>query len=420
VPGLFARRGDGIESARLRPESGERIMKITNIRVTHVNVPFDAPFWWTAGLYGGASKSIIEVETDQPGLTGLGEAPWWHFGEVIKAEIAHALIGADPLDRADCEARCVPPYQITANTGENAASIAFGAVELALWDIAAKGAGMPLYKLLGGAVRKQIPFTEYFAFRPKQGNAGGEMSAEAIVEYCLRMREEFGSTFFEGKLILGDPELEIRTVKLLREALGEKAMIRLDSNMQWSLTTARRILREIEPYNIRNYEDPVATFEEMAELRRHSAIPFSTHVPDLRRAVALGAPDYFVCNFAALGGLQRTLDFIAACEAMGKGFWCYSNDLGIMTAAYLHVVAARQWIKEPSQSLFAWQVGDVVKGGPFRQVSNVVPVPEGAGLGVELDPESMRRWAKHFIDNGPMSHFNHPDKPGRYLRLPLN
>lgn len=395
-------------------------MKITAIRVTHVNVPFDAPFWWTAGLYGGASKSIIEVETDQPGLTGLGEAPWWHFGEVIKGEIAPALIGADPLDLADCQSRCVPPYQITANTGENASSVAFGAVELALWDIKAKAFAMPLYKLLGGAVRKDIPFTEYFSFRPKQGDAGGEMTPEAIVDYCLKMREEHGSTFFEGKLILGDPELEIETVRKLRAALGEKAMIRLDSNMQWSLTTARRVLREIEPYNIRSYEDPVATFEEMAALRQHSAIPFSTHIPDLRRAVALGAPDFFVCNFAALGGLSRALDFIAACEAMGKGFWCYSNDLGIMTAAYLHVVAARQWITEPSQSLFAWQIGDVVKGGPFRQKNNTVRVPEGHGLGVELDPAGMARWAAHFREHGPMSHFHDPAMPGRYRRLPMN
>ena len=394
-------------------------MKITDIKVTHVNVPLDAPFWWTAGLYGGASKSIVEVETDQ-GLIGLGEAPWWHFGEVIRQEIAPALIGADPLDLADCEARCVPPWQITANTGENAASVAFGAVELALWDIKARAFAMPLYKLLGGAVRKDISFTEYFSFRPEQDGAGGEMSPEAIVDYCLAMREAHGSTIFEGKLILGDPRLEIRTVRLLREALGEDAMIRLDSNMQWSLTTARRVLREIEPFNIRNYEDPVATFEEMAALRQHSIIPFSTHVPDLKRAVALGAPDYFVCNFAALGGLARTLKFIAACEAMGKGFWCYSNDLGIMTAAYLHVVAASPWITEPSQSLFRWQVGDVIENGPFRQTANTVRVPEGDGLGVTLDREAMTRWHRHFADNGPMSHFHDPAMPGRYRRLPLN
>ena len=186
-------------------------------------------------------KSIVEVETDE-GIVGLGEAPWWHFGEVIKAEIAPALIGADPLDLADCEGRCVPPWQITANTGENAAAVAFGSVELALWDIRGKAFGMPLYKLLGGAVRKDIPFSEYFAFRARHGDAGGEMTPEAIVDYCLRMRDEHGSTIFEGKLIMGDPELEIRTVRMLREALGEKAQIKLDSNMQWSLTTARRVL----------------------------------------------------------------------------------------------------------------------------------------------------------------------------------
>ena len=197
------------------------------------------------------------------------------------------------------------------------------------------------------------------------------------------------------------------------------AMIRLDSNMQWSLTTARWVLSEIEAFNIRNYEDPVATFEEMAELRRHTMIPFSTHVPDLRRAVALGAPDNFVCNIAALGGITATLTFVAACEAMGKGFWCYSNDLGIMTAAYLHLTAATHWITEPSQSLFRWQIGDVIDGGPFRQTNNTVRVPEGPGLGVKLDPGSMARWHKHFVDNGPMSHFHHPESPDRYTRLPL-
>ena len=371
------------------------------------------------GLYGGASKSIVEVETDE-GVVGLGEAPWWHFGEVIKAEIAPALIGADPLDIADCEARCVPPWQITANTGENAV-----VDRLRLGRAGAVGHPRQGFRhaALQAARRRGAqgdPVLGVFLLPAEHEGAGGEMTPEAIVDYCLKMREAHGSTIFEGKLIMGDPELEIRTVRMLREALGEAAQIRLDSNMQWSLTTARWMLREIEPYNVRNYEDPVATFEEMAALRQHSRIPFSTHVPDLRRAVALGAPDYFVCNFAALGGLSKTLKFIAACEAMGKGFWCYSNDLGIMTAAYLHVIAATQWITEASQSLFRWQVGDVVKDGPFRQTNNVVRVPEGPGLGVELDPKAMAKWAGHFTEHGPMAHFNDPRSPGRYRRLPLS
>ncbi len=128
----------------------------------------------------------------------------------------------------------------------------------------------------------------------------------------------------------------------------------------------------------------------------------------------------FVCNFAALGGLSRTLKFVAACEAMGKGFWCYSNDLGIMTAAYLHVTASTPWITEASQSLFRWQVGDVIRDGPFRQINDTVRVPEGPGLGVELDPASMKRWSAHFAEHGPMSHFHDPANPGRYRRLPLH
>jgi glucarate dehydratase len=185
-------------------------------------------------------------------------------------------------------------------------------------------------------------------------------------------------------------------------------------------TTARQILREIEPYNIRNYEDPVATFEEMAALRKHSSIPFSSHVPDIRRAVALGVPDAFVTNFAVLGGINRAIRFIGACEAMGVGFWCYSGDAGICTASYLHVTAAMPWLHEPSQSLKRWQIGDVIKGGPFKPKNNVVDVPEGPGLGVELDREAFDRWHQHYRDNGPVDHYYNPDNPEFFRRLPLD
>ncbi|KIC10992.1 chloromuconate cycloisomerase [Leisingera sp. ANG-M1] len=388
-------------------------MRITGLRATPVNIPLEKPMWWTGGHYPGTSKTIIEVETDQ-GLLGLGEAPSVDVVDSIHA-MGERLIGADALDIAGCEALCVPPWQIVQNTDDSSVVKAFGAIEIALWDLRGKVADEPLYRLLGGAVRKEIPFTEYFGYRD-----GGEMEPQAVADYCLRMQEEHGSTMFEGKLILGDPELEIDTVKALRETLGRKAMLRLDSNMQYSLPTAMRLFREIEPYNIRNYEDPVATFEEMAELRRHFTIPISTHVPDIRRAVALGAPDYIVTNFAVLGGIARAVRFIGACEAMGVGFWCYSGDAGIATAGYLHMSAAMPWITEPSQSLFRWQIGDVIEGGPFRQKNNVIAVPEGPGLGVTLDRGALQHWHSHLVENGPLDHFYDPAKPGRFRRLPLN
>jgi glucarate dehydratase len=393
-------------------------MKIINIRVTPVNIPLELPLLWAAGLYPGTDKAIIEVETDE-GIVGLGEVPSSGLARNVAA-FAPRLIGQDPLDIAGIESLCVPAWQIVQNTDGSADMTAFGGLEIALWDIRGKVWNQPLYKLLGGAVRKAIPFTEYFGFRRSYDGLRREVHPQDVVDHCLRMREEHGSTYFEGKLILGDPVLEIATVKAMRDALGPEAMIRLDSNMQWSLATARHVLREIEPYNIRNYEDPVATFEEMAALRRHSSINFSSHVPDLRRAVALGVPDTLVTNFAVLGGISRAMRFIGACEAMGVGFWCYSGDAGICTAAYLHVIAALQWIHEPTQSLLRWQVGDVIEGGPFKPENNVVPVPEGPGLGVVLDRDALDRWHQHYAVNGPMDHFYAPENPGHFRRLPLN
>jgi glucarate dehydratase len=388
-------------------------IKITGLKATPVNIPLEKPMWWTGGYYPGTSKTIIEVETNQ-GLIGLGEAPSVDVLDTIRA-MGERLVGADPLDVAGCESLCVPPWQIVQNTDDSSVVKAFGAIEIALWDLRGKVSGEPLYRLLGGAVRKQIPFTEYFGYR-----VGGEMAPQEVADYCAAMAEEHGSTMFEGKLILGDPELEIDTVKALRETLGRKAMIRLDSNMQYSLPTAMRLFREIEPYNIRNYEDPVATFEEMAELRRHFTIPISTHTPDLRRAIATRGPDYIVTNFAVLGGIARATRFIGACEAMGVGFWCYSGDAGIATAAYLHMSAAMPWITEPSQSLFRWQIGDVIQGGPFRQTNDVITVPDGPGLGGELDQDALTHWHTHIVENGPLDHFYDPAQPGRFRRLPLN
>jgi glucarate dehydratase len=394
------------------------MMKITNIKVTPVNIPLEVPMLWTGGYYPGTSKAVIEVETDE-GVIGLGESPSAHLAQVVQ-DLAPRLIDKDPLDIAGIENLCVPPWQIVQNTDDSSAVTAFGGLEIALWDIRGKIWNQPLYQILGGAVRKEIPFTEYFAYRVEKDGIGGEMDPKAVADYCVRMKAEYGSTMFEGKLIQGDPQLEIETVRAIREALGPDAMIRLDSNMQWSLSTARHVLREIEPYNVQNYEDPVATFEEMSKLRQHSGIPFSTHVPDIRRAVALGVPDNIVVNFAVLGGINRAIRFIGACEAMGVGFWCYSGDAGICTAAYLHMTAAMPWMHEPSQSLFRWQIADVIQGGPIRQTNNVISVPEGPGLGVELDKDALNRWHQHYLKHGPLDHFYNPDRPGCFKRLPLN
>jgi glucarate dehydratase len=393
-------------------------MKITAIRATPVNIPLEVPFFWSVGTYPGTTKVVIEVVTDE-GLVGLGEAPSASCARIVTDAMAPRLIGVDAFDLEACERLCVPDVKADANTADRSALRAFGGIEMALWDLRGKAWEQPLYKLLGGAVRKKIPFTEYFAYRLRGDNLGGESTPAEVAAYCARMRELHDSTCFEGKCPPGDPQATIEVVKEVRRAVGDDAMLRLDANMGFSLTAAQRVLAGIEQYDVDNLEDPVATFYEMAKLRQHSRIPFSSHVPDLRLAVQLGVPDSIVLNLTQLGGIARTLKFVAACEEMGVDMWCYSGDSGIASAAYLHVVAATQHIHRPSQSLFRWQTDDVTEEGPFKPKRNVLPVPEGPGLGVTLSPSGLDRCHERFIEEGPYDEFHNPSHPGTYARLPL-
>jgi glucarate dehydratase len=77
-------------------------------------------------------------------------------------------------------------------------------------------------------------------------------------------------------------------------------------------------------------------------------------------ARCLGVPDEVVCNLVELGGIRRTVAFIGACDLFGIGFWFHSQETGIATAAYLHLSAAVEPIREPSQSLPRWLTGDVI------------------------------------------------------------
>jgi glucarate dehydratase len=393
-------------------------MRIKAIRATPVNIPLEVPFLWSVGTYPGTTKVVIEVVTDE-GLVGLGEAPSASCEPIVTDVMAPKLMGVDAFDLEACERLCVPDAKADANTADRSSLRAFGGIEMALWDLRGKAWEQPLYKLLGGAVRKEIPFTEYFAYRQQGDDLGGESTPAEVAAYCARMRELHGSTYFEGKCPPGDPQATIEVTKEVRRAVGDDAMLRLDANMGFSLTAARRVLAGIEEYGVDNFEDPVATFYEMAKLRQHSQIPFSSHVPDLRLAVRLGVPDSFVLNLTQLGGISRTLKFVAACEEMGVDVWCYSGDSGIASAAYLHAVAATQHIHRPSQSLFRWQTDDVTEEGPFKPESNVLPVPEGPGLGVTLSPSGLDRCHERFLEEGPYDEFHNPSHPGKYARLPL-
>jgi glucarate dehydratase len=373
-------------------------MRIRHVRATPVNLPFAAPYRFAYGSTASLTKTIVEVETED-GLVGLGEGADGDTARLIES-LGERLAGLDPLDLNECERRCVPAMSYAPWDNLTALRRAFGAIEIALWDLRARADGVPLHRLLGGAVRTRIPLTEYFAFRLPGPAEPGEATAVDVARYCARMIEQHDADGFEGKIGVESLSAEVRMIREVRAAIGDDRLLRLDANGAFTVATALEYWRHIEPFNIRTLEDPVDTLEEMQRLRPHVACAFSTHNPDLRTALRLGVPDAFVCNLVELGGIRRTVDFIQACEMFGIAFWFHSQEAGIATAAYLHVSAALEPIREPSQTLLRWLADDVTSEGPPAPQAGHVDVPDGPGLGVTLDPEALSRCHKRYLEEG--------------------
>ncbi len=396
-------------------------LRIAQIRTTPVNIGLKAAYEWSAGYFPGFTKTIVEVETES-GLVGVGEAPNSWSAQIIEHAIAPRLVGGDPRDLAACERRALPPFEVMRNTEDESLLRAYGGVEMALWDLGGKVQGRPVAALLGGFVRSEIPYTEYFAPRMASESAGGESSPADVARYCARMQEEHGARAFEGKVGVGDLSFEVAMVREIRRAIGEETPLRLDANMGWSLITAREALRRLAPFNIRSIEDPVATLQEMARLRPSTDVSFSTHIPELGLVAQLGVPDAVVVGIGALGGISRTVAFAHACQHLGVELWFYSPDTGVANAAYRQVAAAVEWIGEPSQTLMRWHADDVVEGGPIAPHNGAIEASRAPGLGVTLDSAAMRRCHEAFQVEGAYDQYLHPERPGTYgpRRLALN
>jgi len=370
------------------------VSRIARIEAWPVNVPLEAAYLMASGVVPGISRTIVRVTTED-GVVGLGEATSPADAGMLAGELGQSFVGrdtAETLEALGCRQVLPPVHRTDARVVvENP----LAGVEVALWDASAREAGAPLHELLGEMCRTDVQFSEYFAYRP-----GREETPTEVAAFCARMIEEHDSCVFEGKVAVRPLEEDVRLVREIRAAIGPERGLRLDANMGWRLGTARHALALLAELDVANVEEPVGSFEEMAELRHGSPIPFSTHIRDLARAAELGVPDTIVAGLGPFGGVAGTRRFIAECQRAGIGFWFYSGDLGIATATYLHIAAVTPSLERPSQSLLRWTTDDVIAGGPFSPEGGVVQVPTGPGLGVELDEHALERAVERFARDG--------------------
>ena len=282
------------------------------------------------------------------------------------------------------------------------------ALEMALWDVAAQAANLPLCELLGAPVRDEIELTEYFAFRLPGPGAEGERTGAEVAAYCARMVREHDSPVFEGKMGVRPPAEEIRMLREVRAAIGPERGLRVDANMAWTPATARATLEQLEGIGIDYVEEPVAGLPAMAELRRSTSSRFRPTARTSPRPPNWKLPTRWCsASPAAAGSVPPPV-----CRCLptgGRRVSVHSGDLGIATAAQLHVAAVLGSVTGPHQSLLRWYYDDVITGGPLRPHRGRVPVPDSRpGSGVELDLESLHRGVARFESDGEYDYYGGP------------
>jgi glucarate dehydratase len=365
-------------------------MKVTDLRIDLVNIPYTETISSASSKAGGATKCLVRLSTDE-GLQGLGEAPG---GQAVQADIMRAferLRGADPFQVEAILERVPGPHRGLYGPSPTAVS----AIEMALWDIIGKALGRPISDLWGGRYRSEVPVcAPLFTHEEREADfasATGALADEVVARYG------FGAV--KVKAGVYRPGSEIPALRALRRRFGADLAIRVDPNGVWSPEESIRIGQQILDLDLEWLEDPTWGIEGMQRVRASVAIPLATNmcvrnfdeVPVAFRAKAV---DVILGDPRIWGGIWPTRKLGALCEGLNWGFGLHSShELGIATAARLHLAAACAHLSYPIDVTHWFHAEDVVAGGPLPIRNGRIAVPTEPGLGVALDPDALARAA---------------------------
>jgi muconate cycloisomerase len=349
---------------------------------------------------------IVEVETDD-GLVGLGEAtvlPQWggdhgrYYGEtpqttveVVEHVLAPVLVGEDPreLERA----------HETMNRALKGYPYAKAAIDVALHDVTGKAYGVPVYQLLGGLARRSVPVAHSL----------GILDLET-------MRSEAAAAVEDGirtiKVKVGlDPERDVAAVGAVREVVGDDVEIVVDANQGYpTAKVAIRTLRRLEEQGIRYVEQPVEGLRQLAQVASAIDTPVMAdesawNAYDVLEIARTGAADLISLYTTKPGGLNPAKKAAAVAEAAGLP--CNVNgsaETGVGNAANLHLAASTRCVSEACVIPITTVAGraqtavagifytDDLLADPFRFEDGCLVVPDGPGLGIELDREKLEHY----------------------------
>lgn len=391
-------------------------MKIADIRATTVTVPLHAPLRHGNGCHWGRFvRTIVEVETDT-GIIGLGEMGGG--GESAEASfraLKSYLVGQDPANLEELRFRIANP---TASLYNNRTQL-LAAIEFACLDIVGKAWNVPACVVLGGKLRDRVPFATYCFWRYGNDKTGeGELrTPQQLVDFVAEHKRRYGFTSHKLKGGVYKPEYELKAYRAMAEAFPEDR-VRFDPNGLWSTEQAIRFGQGIEDLNNDYLEDPVFGMNGMRRVRQMVRVPLSTNTvvvnfEQLAANVLDTAVDVILLDTTFWGGIRPCLKAGAICETFQLGVAVHSSgELGIQLATMLHLGASLANLTFSADAHYHHLTDDIIKGGLLQYENGAIKVPEGPGLGVELDREKLRQYSELYKELGPYPYDQDPQRPG--------
>src|SRR5207248_2991189 len=245
-------------------------MKITDIKPTTVTVPLEAPLRHANGCHWGRFvRTVVEVETDE-GLVGLGEmGGGGESAEAVFRAMKSYLVGHDPARLEEMRFLVANP---TASLYNNRTQI-LAALEFACLDLLGQKWDVPVYDILGGALRDRIPFASYLFYRYPDANGENEVrTADQLMQEAAALKKQHGFRSHKLKGGVFPPEYELECYRALAASLPGDSF-RFDPNGVWSTEQAIWFAHAIEDINNDYLEDPVFGLHGMRRTREKARMP---------------------------------------------------------------------------------------------------------------------------------------------------
>jgi L-alanine-DL-glutamate epimerase-like enolase superfamily enzyme len=346
---------------------------------------------------GTQDAFLVRIQTDE-GHVGIGEADTSPYlartmiempsSHLIARGLAEVLVGEDPLE---IDRLWHLMYRATYHYGRGGVALhVISAIDMALWDLAGKAAGRPIYDLLGGARLDEVPV---YASQVMPETAG---EVRAIAEAAV------GAGYRALKLGWGplgqDLDRDVELLAAARSALGPEPALMLDGGMAYTVKSAIELVERLDEVDIYWFEEPLAADDYAGYRRLSDAVPVriaageaDSGLPPYRALVEQGHVDVLQPDLGRCGGftVARGIAELARERNVEAVPHCFST--GVLVAASLHFVAA---LERPTWSEYSVADSPFVSGllaEPLAFDDGKLRIPAGPGLGVDLNEELLER-----------------------------